>query len=155
MMARSPIPTRKTDVLTVPIADVARRLGVTPRTLRHYQDIGLIRSHRIAHNTRAYDLETVTTIETIVALREVGLPIASIREILLSAPERQTVSLRQALADMLVEMQRHIGKVNNLLDALSSDPERPLQRLVLRARMDAGPGHRTFGAQAKTHGSGG
>ncbi|CAN5237653.1 hypothetical protein BH10PSE4_BH10PSE4_01740 [soil metagenome] len=120
MMASIAAAGRRTAALAVPITDLARRLGVTPRTLRHYQDLGLIRSQRIARNIRAYDLETVATIETIVALRDAGLPIVVIREILRSGPEDQPRMLRAALTEVLADMDRQRVRVAGLLDALSN-----------------------------------
>ena len=104
----------------VSIAELAHRLGVTPRTLRHYQDQGLIRSRRIAHNTRAYDVDTVATVETIVALREVDLPIATIRDILAlqREPEAQAEVLRAALLAVQADKQRQIARIDSMLEAL-------------------------------------
>ncbi|WP_165191507.1 MerR family transcriptional regulator [Caulobacter soli] len=104
----------------VPIAELARRLNVTPRTLRHYQDQGLIRSRRIAHNTRAYDADTVATIETIVALRDIDLPIARIRAILLlqKQPQAQAEALRVALLDVQADRQRQIARIDAMLRVL-------------------------------------
>ena len=108
----------------VPIAQLAQRLGVTARTLRHYQDQGLIRSHRIAHNTRAYDLETVAAVEAIVALREVDLSIAAIREILSlrSDPPAQAAALRSALSEVLTDKLRQVAQVQHMLRALPAEP---------------------------------
>jgi len=101
----------------VPIAALTRRLGITARALRHYQDQGLIRSHRIARNSRAYDLDTVAMIETIVALRDVDLPLAAIREILAQQadPQAQALALRAALIQARADLHRQIAKIDNML----------------------------------------
>lgn len=122
----------------VPIAELARRLGITPRALRHYQDQGLIRSHRIAHNTRAYDADAVATIETIVALRDIGLPLATIRDILVlrHVPEIQTQALRAALLEAQASKQRQIATIGAMLETLGA-PRSPDGDL--RAEGDAPP----------------
>jgi DNA-binding transcriptional MerR regulator len=104
----------------VSIAELANRLGVTARTLRHYQDQGLIRSRRIAHNTRAYDADAVATVETIVALRDVDLPIATIRDILAlrREPQAQAEALRAALLTVQADKQRQIARIDGMLAAL-------------------------------------
>lgn len=104
----------------VPITELARRLGVTPRTLRHYQDQGLIRSHRIAHNARAYDADTVATIEIVVALREIGLPIATIRNVLAlqKEPLAQADLLRTALLESQADKRRQISGISAMLETL-------------------------------------
>ncbi len=108
----------------VSIADLAKRLGVTSRALRHYQDQGLLRSHRIARNVRAYDAENVAAVETIVALREVDLPIAAIRDILglRHDPEAQAEALRAALLEVQADKQRQILRIDGMLEALPAAP---------------------------------
>ncbi len=103
----------------VSIADLVKRLGVTSRALRHYQDQGLIRSHRIAHNARAYDLDMVAVVEAVVALRDVDMPIVTIRKILsLSAePPKQVEALREALAELMADKQQQIARILTLLEA--------------------------------------
>jgi DNA-binding transcriptional MerR regulator len=114
----------------VPIAQLARRLDITPRTLRHYQDQGLIRSHRVAHNARAYDLETVADIELIVTLRDAGLSITTIRDILRSDGDQQSVVLRAALSEVQAEAHQRIADIDNLLQVLSAAPDRPPRHLL-------------------------
>ena len=111
----------------VPIAEVARRLNITPRTLRHYQDQGLIGSHRIARNMRAYDPDTVATLETIVDLRDAGLSITVIRDVLTlsETPKAQTQALKNALKEILAAKQRQVAKVKALLDSLSDPSAAP------------------------------
>jgi DNA-binding transcriptional MerR regulator len=114
---------------SVSIAVLVKRLGVTARALRHYQDMGLIRSHRIAHNTRAYDPEAVAIVETIVALREVDLPLTVIREILAlrSDPQEQAAATCAALAEAVVEKQRQIAKIQTMLETLAASPSAPIR----------------------------
>ena len=111
----------------VPIAELARRVGVTPRTLRHYQDQGLIRSHRVAHNARAYDPDAVAIIETIVALRDIDLPIATIRDILAlrKEPQAQAEALRAALLEVRADNQRRIARIDGMLEALITPASLP------------------------------
>ena len=105
----------------VTIAALATGLGVTPRALRFYEDRGLIRSHRVAQNARAYDPETVAIIETIVALRDVDLPIATIRDILAlrRAPQVQAEALRAALLEIRTDKQRQIAGIDGMLEVLA------------------------------------
>lgn len=108
--------------ILAPIAEVAGRLGITARALRHYQDQGLIRSHRIAHNMRAYDADAVATIETIVALRDVGLALATIRDILglRRQPKAQAQALRAALLEVQACRQRQIATMDAMLKSLDA-----------------------------------
>jgi MerR family transcriptional regulator, copper efflux regulator len=107
----------------IEIGDAARRLGVTARTLRHYQDQGLVHSHRLARNVRGYDVGTLEQLKAIVALRGVGLPIAAIRDILAlrDRPAAQSNALRAALAEALSEQQAQMARLTDLADHMAGD----------------------------------
>jgi DNA-binding transcriptional MerR regulator len=106
----------------VAIGDAAGRLGVSARTLRYYQDQGLIRSHRLARNIRGYDLETITRLETIVALRAVDLPIADIRGILAldDNPPAQAAAMRVALTAALRAQQERVERLMAMAEDLAA-----------------------------------
>lgn len=107
----------------VEIGVVSRDLGVTSRTLRHYQDQGLIRSHRLARNVRGYDFETIEQLQAIIALRSVGLTIASIRTImtLRDEPHAQIRALRKALAEVMAEQRAQIDRLAALSAMVAAD----------------------------------
>jgi DNA-binding transcriptional MerR regulator len=66
------------------IGEVAERVGVTPRTLRYYQEVGLIDpSGKSPGGTRRYSEDDVTRLLRIIELRAVmGFDLDRIREIL-------------------------------------------------------------------------
>ncbi|MGW9628801.1 MerR family transcriptional regulator [Microbacterium sp. NPDC055521] len=103
------------------IQEIARLAGTTSRTLRHYDDIGLLPPSRIAHNGyRHYDRSALVRLQRIVLLRELGLGLPQIAEILdragseASALETHLVWLRQEQQ----RMQRQIVSVENTIHAL-------------------------------------
>jgi DNA-binding transcriptional MerR regulator len=106
----------------VSISELVRRLGVTPRALRHYEDLGLIRPVRTARNVRAYDRETVETVETIVALRAVDLPLTVISDVLTSAslPELRANKSRVALLQARAMRQAQIDRIDDLLKTMAA-----------------------------------
>jgi len=64
------------------IQDVARIAGTTSRTLRHYDDIGLLKPSRVGHNGyRYYDGATLLQLQRILLLRELGLGLPAIAEV--------------------------------------------------------------------------
>ena len=69
------------------IGDVARRLGVSTRTLRYYEEVGLVTpAHRSAGGTRRYseaDLARVVRVRELQAL--MGFNLDEIRELLAAA----------------------------------------------------------------------
>ncbi|HEV7208959.1 MAG TPA: MerR family transcriptional regulator, partial [Mycobacteriales bacterium] len=65
------------------IVEVARMSGVTSRTLRHYDDIGLLPPARLGSNGyRYYEEEQLLRLQQILVLRELGLGLAEIVEVL-------------------------------------------------------------------------
>jgi DNA-binding transcriptional MerR regulator len=65
------------------IQEIARLAGTTSRALRHYDDIGLLAPSRIAGNGyRHYDQAALVRLQRILLLRELGLGLSQIREVL-------------------------------------------------------------------------
>ncbi|MDM4762214.1 MerR family transcriptional regulator [Galbitalea sp. SE-J8] len=73
----------RTDAADRSIADVARLAGTTTRTLRHYDAIGLLRPTRVAANGhRYYDAEALAALQRILLLRDLGLGLPTIADVL-------------------------------------------------------------------------
>ncbi|ACL38637.1 transcriptional regulator, MerR family [Pseudarthrobacter chlorophenolicus A6] len=65
-----------------PIQDVARMAGTTSRTLRHYDDIGLLKPTRVGSNGyRYYNGGALLQLQRILLLRELGLGLPAIAEV--------------------------------------------------------------------------
>jgi DNA-binding transcriptional MerR regulator len=65
------------------ISEIARLTGITSRTLRHYGDIGLLKATRTGSNGyRYYDEHALTRLQRILLLRELGLGLPAIAEVL-------------------------------------------------------------------------
>ena len=65
------------------IQEIAQLTSTTSRTLRHYDAIGLLPPSRIAANGyRCYDEAALVRLQRILLLRELGLPLARIAEVL-------------------------------------------------------------------------
>ncbi len=65
------------------IQEVARSAGTTSRTLRHYGAIGLLPPSRVASNGyRYYDQEALVRLQRILLLRELGLGLPAVAEVL-------------------------------------------------------------------------
>ncbi|WP_148589403.1 MerR family transcriptional regulator [Streptomyces sp. WAC01526] len=66
-----------------PIAEVARMSGVTARTLRHYDEIGLLPPARIGSNGhRYYEERELLRLQQILVLRALGLGLSEIGRVL-------------------------------------------------------------------------
>ena len=65
------------------IQDIARLAGTTSRTLRHYGDVGILEPTRIGSNGyRYYDEQALARLQRILMLRDLGLGIPAIAEVL-------------------------------------------------------------------------
>jgi DNA-binding transcriptional MerR regulator len=65
------------------IQEVARLAGTTSRTLRHYGDIGLLPATSVgANGYRRYDADALLRLQRILLLRELGLGLPAIGEVL-------------------------------------------------------------------------
>jgi len=88
------------------IQQIARLTGTTSRTLRHYGAMGLLEPSRVGGNGyRYYDERALTRLQRILLLRNLGLGLAAIADII----ERQlddAVALRGHLARLHQEQQR-------------------------------------------------
>jgi len=111
------------------IQEIARLAGTTSRTLRHYDDIGLLRPSRVAHNGyRHYDESALVRLQRILLLRELGLGLPQIAEVLNPASPRQSEesALETHLALLREEqnrLARQIASVENTINALKGGEE--------------------------------
>ncbi len=64
------------------IREAAARLGVTPRTIKYYEELGLLTPDRSGGNYRDYDEEDLERVERIRNLQQLGYSLAAIRELL-------------------------------------------------------------------------
>jgi len=103
------------------IQDIARLSGTTSRTLRHYGDIGLLAPSRVGSNGyRYYDEKALTRLQRILLLRELGLGLPAITEVL-EGHARHTDALVTHLLWLQKEkdrLDRQIGAVENTITKL-------------------------------------
>jgi MerR family transcriptional regulator, thiopeptide resistance regulator len=91
------------------IQDLARAAGTTSRTLRHYGEVGLLTPSRIgANGYRHYDQDSLVRLQRILLLRDLGLGLPAIAEVLDGQRDTAT-ALRTHLALLEQERQR-IGR---------------------------------------------
>ncbi|MGM7667875.1 MerR family transcriptional regulator [Microbacterium sp. A93] len=109
------------------IQEIARLAGTTSRTLRHYGDIGLLKPTRVAHNGyRHYDQAALVRLQRILLLRELGLGLPQIAEVLSSSDAGATSeasALRRHLAYLRAEqdrLARQIASVESTVNALKA-----------------------------------
>ena len=88
------------------IVEVARHAGVSSRTLRHYDDVGLVPPAYVGSNGyRYYEQEQLLRLQEVLLLRELGLPLGAIRRVLDGTADRVAV-LREHRVALLAERDR-------------------------------------------------
>lgn len=110
------------------IKEIARVAGTTSRTLRHYDAIGLLPPSRIASNGyRHYDQAALVRLQRILLLRELGLGLPQIAEVLKAARESrsETTGAAEALDTHLAllrqeqqRLRRQIASVEHTITTL-------------------------------------
>ena len=84
------------------IGEVARRYGISNRTLRYWEEVGMLKSVRAENDYRYYDAENVARIHQIVLLRKLKMPIAEIERIFIA--DSYSVAV-EVLSDYLVNLK--------------------------------------------------
>jgi DNA-binding transcriptional MerR regulator len=106
------------------IGELARRTGLTVRTLHHYDEIGLLSpAERSDGGHRVYDEADVQRLYRIVSLRSLGFPLDAIAQAL----DSQAFDPKTAVDDHLRRLEAQIAQEQQLLDKLRT----------LRQRLDA------------------
>ncbi|MFF8280537.1 MerR family transcriptional regulator [Streptomyces lateritius] len=96
------------------IQEIARKAGTTSRTLRHYGERGLLEPSRIgANGYRYYDQAALVRLQRILLLRELGLSLPAIAEVL-EGQRNTSAALRTHL--LLLEQERE--RIGRQIDAV-------------------------------------
>lgn len=106
--------------LTFTIGEIAALANVTPKTIRHYHQIGLLpEPPRTLNHYRRYTLDHLDTLRRIVQLKSVGLSLANIKTVL-GAAGTQEDALRQVLRDQERALRQHIEALRGQLEAVQT-----------------------------------
>jgi DNA-binding transcriptional MerR regulator len=107
------------------VKQLSKMAGVTPRTLHHYDDIGLLKPSRIGDNGyRYYGEEALLKLQQILFYRELDFPLEEIRKIMgrrdfdvLGALQ----SHKEALQNQAVRLNRLIVTVDNTIQHIKGE----------------------------------
>jgi DNA-binding transcriptional MerR regulator len=99
------------------IGELARRTGLTVRTLHHYDEIGLLSpAERSDGGHRVYDEAGVQRLYRIVSLRSLGFPLDAIAQAL----DSERFDPAQAVDDHLRRLEAQIAQEQQLVDKLQT-----------------------------------
>ncbi|MDQ3588729.1 MAG: MerR family transcriptional regulator [Actinomycetota bacterium] len=111
------------------IGEIAKLLGVTPKTSRHYEEVGLLQQpERTEAGYRLYSADDLLRLHRIKRLRSLGLSLTQVKGVL--GEPGSGNELRGVLEALLREIEGEIrtlqGRRNRLREMLSKeDPEAP------------------------------
>ncbi|OBF20764.1 MerR family transcriptional regulator [Mycobacterium kubicae] len=104
------------------IGDFSRMTQLSVKTLRHYHDVGLLQPHRVDPVTgyRYYASDQVPTAQVIRRLRDLGMPVADVRAVLVCAPADRNALIGahlERLENQLAATRRAVESLRAILAA--------------------------------------
>ena len=98
------------------IQQVAKKLNITTRTIRHYEDLGIIKSNRLKNNYRVYDTKNYDKLKFLVRARNLGFSLKECKELikLFENDSRQSSSVREIAKKKLNDLKLQIQELDNL-----------------------------------------
>lgn len=104
------------------VGEVAARSGVAVSAIHFYETKGLITSWRNSGNQRRYHREVLRRIAIIKVAQHTGIPLASIREALITLPQERTPTAsdwRKLSAKWKAQLDERINQLTQMRDQLS------------------------------------
>jgi len=99
------------------VKQLSKLAGVTPRTLHHYDEIGLLKPSRVGGNGyRYYGEESVLRLQQILFYRELGLPLEDIKKIM----GRRDFDVLAALYSHKEALQKQVTRLNRLITTVDN-----------------------------------
>jgi len=101
------------------ISTVAKNLGVSSRTLRYYEQIGLIESNRMEdYAYRVFDEDAIRRLRQIIILRKLHVPVKQIREIFSNSEAVSVIEIFERNISKLDEQMTALSTVKSILSSL-------------------------------------
>jgi len=99
------------------VKQLSKLAGVTPRTLHHYDEIGLLKPSRVGDNGyRYYGEESVLRLQQILFYRELGIPLEDIKKIM----GRRDFDVLGALKSHKDALKKQVTRLNRLINTVDN-----------------------------------
>ena len=124
------------DRATIRIGDLAKRTGLTVRTIRYYEELGLLESvKRLDGGVRVYTNDDMRRLRFIQRLKMLGLSLQEMLELEgLYRKERTNRAVLPKLIEMLdrhlAQIGDHLAELEGLRDQIKGERERIAVRLL-------------------------
>jgi DNA-binding transcriptional MerR regulator len=107
------------------IGGIAERLGVSPRTIKYYEELGLIQPEaRSEGGFRLYGKEEVQQLERILRLKSIGYSLAAIRELLTTRDAAQEADKITVISTTMERLKDREREVTERIQQVRKDLER-------------------------------
>lgn len=110
----------KAETKPVQIGELAKSLAITTRTIRYYEEIGLMgKTERLGGGTRTYTKDDILRLKFILKLKTMGISLKEIQELsdIFDIHEKDFTKITPKLIEIL---DNHIAKVDEKMANLSS-----------------------------------
>jgi DNA-binding transcriptional MerR regulator len=99
------------------VKQLSNLAGVTPRTLHHYDEIGLLKPSRVGDNGyRYYGEESLLRLQQILFYRELGIPLEDIKKIM----GRRDFDVLGALRSHKDALKKQVTRLNRLIQTVDN-----------------------------------
>lgn len=124
----------------ISIGDLSKELGITTRTLRYWEEVGIIETvDRSDGATRGYTPYFVRRIKFIMKLKEMGLTIKEMQDLYTAYGEaKQTDRMVPRLIDLLDSHSRKIDEKISGLSSLKADITEYRQKMIKKLNQISG-----------------
>lgn len=102
------------------IGTAARQSGLPPKTIRYYEDIGLLTADRAANGYRDYSSEDVHRLRFVQRSRSLGFSVEECRQLLSLYTDRDRASadVKAIATEKLAQIDRKIAELTGLREML-------------------------------------
>ncbi len=104
------------------VGEIAERLGVSPRTIKYYEELGLIRPEtRSPGGFRLYGKEGAEQLERILRMKSIGYSLAAIRELLATRDAAQEADKITVISNTMERLKDREREVTERIQQMRKD----------------------------------
>ena len=102
------------------IGNAAEKSGLSAKTIRYYEDIGLLQADRAGNGYRDYSMSDVHRLRFLQRSRSLGFSVEECRQLLslYSDKDRESASVKAIAKAKLTEIDRKLAELTELRDTL-------------------------------------
>ncbi len=102
------------------ISELSKKLKITARTIRHYEEIGIISSRRQNNNYRFFVEADIDKLKFLVRARNLGFSLEECKELiaLFENNNRKSENVRNIAKNKLIDLKKQINELKDLEKSL-------------------------------------